>query len=143
MVVVALGLVCARADAQRPSGWKLEIPERVDIVAGAGGTLSVAIAVDRGLTVSRDAAIIIDLAPGAGIAIKKRRLGRPDAVDPDADAPHFNVALRAETAGDFVLHVRVRAWVCGQKVCRPFDARRNVAISVAPAPAPAPTSPAP
>jgi hypothetical protein len=139
LVVAALGLTCARAHAERQAGYKLEIPEHVDVVAGAG-TLPLAIVVDRGLTVSRDAAVIVDLAPDSAVSIKKRRLGRADAVDPDADGPHFNVALHAETPGDFVLRVRVRAWVCGQKVCRPFDARRNVAISVAPA-APPPASP--
>jgi len=110
--------------------WELRVPERIELVAGAGGALPIAIVVERGQSVSKDAGIILDLAPDSAIAVKKRRLGRTDAVDPDAGAPRFSVALRADTAGDYSVRLRVRFWVCGQKACRPAEARRNVAISV-------------
>jgi hypothetical protein len=140
VVVAALVLACPRAHAERQAGWKLDVPERVEFIAGVVGTLQLSIDVDHGLTVSRDAAVIVDLGSDAAISIKKRRLGRADAVDPDADSPHWSVALRSEIAGDHVVRVRVRGWVCGQKVCKPLDARRNVAISVAAA-APPTTNP--
>ena len=135
VVALALLLAASPASAER---WELTIPERLDLVAGAGGALPITIAVDRGLKISKDAAIIVDLAPDSAITVKRRRLGRTDAVDPDADAPRFSVALRAETPGDFALRVRLRFWLCGAKSCRPVEARRNVAISVT-APAAAPT----
>lgn len=142
--VLALGVVAGgvlRADAEsRSAGWELHVPDRVELVAGTSGTLPLAIAVDRGRSISTDAAVIIDLAPDAAIQIKRRRLGRGDAVDPDASAPRFQIALRATTPGDFALRVRVRFWLCGSKVCRPVEARRNVAVAVA-APPPAPASP--
>ena len=90
-LALALGPV-APAAAQQP-GWEVRVPERVDAVAGEAGTLPIAIAVDRGLSVSRDAPVIVDLA-GAGLGLKKTRLGRADAVDPGADAPRFAVPLR-------------------------------------------------
>ena len=135
LVAVALLLAGSPASAER---WELTIPERLELAAGAGGALPIAIAVDRGLKISKDAAIIVDLAPDSAITVKRRRLGRTDAVDPDADAPRFSVALRADTPGDFALRVRLRFWLCGSKSCRPVEARRNVAISVT-APAAAPT----
>jgi hypothetical protein len=46
---------------------------------------------------------------------------------------------RAEAAGDFALKLHVQFWLCGSKVCRPIEARRSIAITVAaPAPPPAP-----
>jgi len=133
-LVVALAL---QAEAQRAPGWDLRVPERIELAVGASGTLPIAVTIDRGQTISKDAGMTIDVAPDAAIAIKRRRLGRGDAVDPDADAPRFAVPLRAEAAGDFTLKLRVRFWLCGSKVCRPIDAKRTIVIAVS-APAPPP-----
>jgi len=127
-VALALLLVATPAAAER---WGLQIPERIEVVAGTGGALPITISIDRGQRISKDAAIILDLAPDSAIGIKRRRLGRADAVDPDADAPRFAVALRTDTPGDFSMRVRLRFWLCGAKVCKPVEAKRNVTIAVA------------
>ena len=139
LVVAALG---GRAEAQREPGWELRVPERVELALGEAGALPIALALDRGLTVSKDAAVIVDLAPAAGVAMRKRRLGRGDAVDPEADAPRFAAAMRGEVAGEHVVAVRVRLWLCGGRVCRPLDVRRTATVVVTP-PAPPPAPPAP
>jgi hypothetical protein len=139
LVPLALVVLVARADAQRDTGWELRVPERVELAAGASGTLPITITIDRGHTISKDAGITIDLAPEGGVSVAKRRLVRGDAVDPEADEPRFAVPLRAEATGDFAFKLHVQFWLCGSKVCRPIEARRSVAIAVAaPAPAPAP-----
>jgi hypothetical protein len=79
---------------------------------------------------------LIDLAPDAGLYIKKRRIGRPDAVDPDADVPRFVVPVRADAVGELVVKVRIRLWLCGGKVCRPLDLKKQTTILVS-----APASP--
>jgi hypothetical protein len=135
---LVLGLVGAvlalpvdtRADAPRELGWDLRVAERVEVAAGQAAPLTIALAVDRGLTVSRDAAVIIDLAPEAGVTVKKKRLGRGDAVDPEADAPRFAVNVRGDTPGDHVVRLRVRFWLCGTRSCRPIDVRRVTTIAV-------------
>jgi hypothetical protein len=119
----------ARADGD---GWELKVPERVELVAGASGTLPVAIAIDRGLTISKDAGLTLDLAPTPGVVIKRRRLGRGDAVDPDADDPRFSVPVHADTVGDHVVKLHLQFWLCGKRVCRPIEARRTIAVAVAP-----------
>ena len=132
-------VIALRVDAQGNAGWELKVPERVELAAGATGTLPIAIAVERGQTISKDGGLILDLAPEAGVSVKRRRLGRADAVDPDEDSPHFAVPLRAEASGDFTVKLHLRFWLCGTKVCRPIDARRAVTISIAaPAPPPVP-----
>lgn len=134
-VVLAIALFAARVDAQRDAGWDLRIPERVEVAVGASGTLPIALSLDRGRTISKDAELTIDLAPEGSVQIKKRRLGRADAVDPEADAPRFAVPLRAEAVGDFAVRVRVQFWLCGTSVCRPVEARRRVLVAVtAPSP---------
>ena len=119
-----------QAPAQRDAGWDVRVSERVEVAAGASAPLTIAVAVDRGLAVSKDAAVIIDLAPDAGVAVKKRRLGRGDAVDPEADAPRFSVAVRGDAAGDHAVRLHIRFWLCGARSCRPIDVRRSVTVSV-------------
>jgi hypothetical protein len=127
-VAAALG---APAVARADPGWDLRVAERVDVAAGQTAPLSVAIAVDRGLTVSRDAAVILDLAPDDGASVKKRRLGRSDAVDPDADAPRFVVPVRGEAPGDHPVRLHLRFWLCGARTCRPIEVRRTAIVAVA------------
>ena len=124
-------LVCTPAEAQRDPGWDVRVAERVEVASGQSAPLSVAIAVDRGLSVSRDAAVILDLAPDDGASVKKRRLGRSDAVDPDADAPRFVVPVRGDAPGDHPVRLHLRFWLCGARTCRPIDVRRTAVVSVA------------
>jgi hypothetical protein len=123
--------LAAPAAAQRNPGWELRVAERVEVAAGATATMAIALAVDRGLTVSRDAAVILDLTPEPGVAVKKRRLGRADAVDPEADAPRFSVPVRGEAAGAHVVHLHLRFWLCATHTCAPVDVRRDATIVVA------------
>ena len=138
-LVVALALT-ARAEAQRQPGWEVSVAERVEVASGASGSIAISIAVDRGLTVSKDAAVIVDLVAPAGVTLRKRRLGRGEAVDPEADAPRFAVPVRGTEVGDHAVKIRVRFWVCGGKACRPVDVRRSAIVAVA---APAPVAPPP
>lgn len=110
--------------------WELQVAERLQIGAGTVGTLPVAIAVSPGQTVSKDADLILDLAPEPGVSIKHRRLGRTDAVNPDDASLRFAIPVGAQRKGDYAIKLRVRFWLCGTKVCRPIDARRTVSVSV-------------
>jgi hypothetical protein len=137
LAVAGLALLVAPspAHAQRQPGWDIRVPERVEVAAGGSATVTIAIAVDRGLVVSKDASIIIDLAPEAPLTVKRKRLGRNDAVDPEADAPRFAVAVRAtspDATGERALEIRIRLWVCGGKVCKPLDEKRRVTVVVTP-----------
>jgi hypothetical protein len=129
--LLLLLLAARSASAQQP-GWEVRVPERLEVAAGATVQLPIAIAVDRGLSVSKDGPVIVDLAPDAGVSVKKRRLGRPEAVDPGADAPRFAVVVRGETAGEAVVKLRIRFWVCGGKACKPLDLRRQTVVTVTP-----------
>lgn len=129
----ALGLatgVCTPARAQRDAGWDVRVAERVEVAVGQTVPLAIAVAVDRGLTVSRDAAVIVDLAPDDGVTVKKRRLGRSDAVDPDADAPRFAAPVRGDSPGEHEVRLHVRFWLCRARTCRPIDVRRVATVSV-------------
>jgi hypothetical protein len=117
------------AAAQDPVGYKLDVPEHLDFAVG-DGSLPITIAIERGQTVSKDAGLTLDIAPDAGVVVKRRRLARTDAIDPDEDSPRFAIPVRGDAPGDFTLKLHLRFWLCGMKVCRPIDARRTVTIRV-------------
>ena len=130
-LAIAILLVASYAHAQPAQpGWEINVPEKVEVVKGAVANVPITIAVDRGLSVSKSGPVLIDLSPDAGLYIKKRRIGRPDAVDPEADVPRFVVPVRADQTGDLVVRLRIRLWLCGAKVCRPVDVKKQATISV-------------
>jgi hypothetical protein len=116
------------AQPARSPGWEVRVSERIELASGAAGQLEIAIAVDRGLTVSKDGPVIIDVAAPAPVVIKKRRLGRGDAADPGADAPRFAIPVRLQPRGEHVIGLRVRFWVCGDRTCRPVDVKRSTTV---------------
>ncbi len=129
-LVLAL-LLAGTAHAQpRQPGWEVTVADNVAVAPGESGTISVAIRVDRGLVVSKDASVIVDVQAAPGVAVRKKRLGRTDAVDPEADAPRFAVAVKGDAVGEHAVKVRVRFWVCGGKSCRPIDVRKSAMVSV-------------
>ena len=128
LVLVLVLVLDTRASAE---SWELKVPEKLELVAGASGTLAIALVLDRGYAISKDAALVLDLAPDAGLAVKRKRLGRADAVDPDADAPRFAISLHAAAAGDYTMKLHLRFWLCAKQTCRPIDARRSVTVAVA------------
>ena len=136
--LLLLAVLVAPASAQRSPGWELKVPERIEVTIGQAATLPIAIAIDRGLTVSKDAPVIVTIQPDPGVVIKKRRLGRADAVDPEADAPRFAIPVRGDTAGEHAVKLHVKLWLCGGKVCKPLEIRRQSTIVVTPAGQPAP-----
>ena len=132
MRALACLLLLAGTAAAEPGsgGWEGRIPDRVEVAQGASAMLPIAIAVDRGLAVSKDAPVIIDLVPDVGAVVKRRRLGRPEAVDPGADAPRFVVAVKGATPGDHAIAIRVRFWLCAAKTCRPIDMKKVAQVAV-------------
>ena len=124
-IILAL-LIAHTAHAQ---GWEVRIPDKVEVTLGEAATLPIAIAVDRGLVISKDAPVIVDVT-ATGVTTRKPRLGRAEAVDPEADAPRWEVPLKTTAAGEHVVKIRLRMWLCGGRSCRPLDVKRQATIVV-------------
>ena len=131
LAVLAALVLGGPAAAQRDQGYDVRVAERVELAPGQVAPLTVTIAVDRGLTVSRDAPVILDVAPDARVTVKKRRLGRGDAVDPDADAPRFAVPVRGDAVGEYAVRIHLRFWLCRTRACRPVEVRRTATVAIA------------
>ncbi|MCE9574236.1 MAG: hypothetical protein K8W52_13900 [Deltaproteobacteria bacterium] len=130
--VLALGaaLLIGRAGADDP-GWELRAGD-LALASGASGAVSLTIAPAAGKTVSADGPVRVDVvAVDGGVGVPRRRYTRKDAADPAADAPRFDLKVRALTAGDHDLAIDVRFWLCGARICAPVRAHRTVTIHVA------------
>ena len=129
LALIIIVLSARVAAAQDPVGYKLDVPEHLDFAVG-DGSLPITIQIERGQSISKDAGLTLDIAPDAGVVVKRRRLARTDAIDPDEDSPRFAIPVRGDAPGDFTVKLHLRFWLCGTKVCRPIDARRTVTIRV-------------
>jgi hypothetical protein len=130
LLALLSGVSLARADG---AGWDVRVPDKLEVAIGGTAQLKLDIAVDRGFVVSKDGPVLIDVAPDPGLYVKKRRLARTDAVDPEADVPRFVIPVRGDGAGEHPVKLRIRLWLCGGKVCRPVDQTRTTTITVVPA----------
>lgn len=130
LALAATGCAAARAE---PPGLELRVAELIAIERGETAALSVTLAPGPGLTVSAQAPTRLELTVDDGVVTPRRRYDRRDAADPAADAPRFDVRLRAAAVGEHALALEARAWVCAARTCRPVVARRTVIVRV-PAP---------
>ena len=133
---VALAAVAAcsavRAD---DATYEVRLAPEATVALGATGALSVTIVPSGSRTVSADGPVRIDVDAPEGLGLPRRRYARKDAADPAADAPRFDVKLKARAPGDYPVTLDLRFWLCGPRVCRPIATRRTVTVHV-PAPAP-------
>jgi hypothetical protein len=133
---VALAAVgaCSSARADDP-GYELRVTDDVTIELGSSTAISVAIVPAAGRTVSGDGPVRVGVTGPDALGLPRRRYGRKDAADPAADAPRFDIKVKARDAGDHRLTLDVRFWLCGARVCLPIATSRTVTVHV-PAPVP-------
>lgn len=131
LIVVALA-ACRAAHAEDPA-FDVRVADETIVELGATAAVSVAIVPGPGRTISADGPVRIAAEAGDGLVLPRRRWLRRDAADPAAEAPRFDVRVKARAAGEHALALDVRFWLCQVKTCRPIAVRRDVVVRV-PAP---------
>ena len=133
----ALTLALAACSAARAdeTGYEVRVASDVTIDLGANGAISVALVPSNGRTISADGPVRLAVSAPDGLGLPRRRYARKDAADPAADAPRFDVRVKAREPGDHAVALDVRFWLCGSRVCRPITTTRTVTVHV-PAPIP-------
>jgi hypothetical protein len=134
IAVIAGGMT--RAAIADGEDHDVRLADHVQLTAGATGVISLTIAPRARHTISRDGPVIVELSvePANGLDLPRRRYRRADAADVEAEAPRFDLALRARQPGSYRLRVRARFWVCARRTCRPVREERTVAVDVAASP---------
>ena len=100
------------------------------VEVGAQAAISLTIAPAAGKIVSHDGPVLVTLGSDDGVALTRKRYTRKDAADPAADAPRFDLKVKGVSAGDHLIDVDARFWLCGPKVCRPVRAHRALVVHV-------------
>ena len=137
LALAAVLLGAPAAHAQGDGTYELRATDAT-VEVGAAAAVSLTIAPSGGRTVSHDGPVQVSLHGDDGVALARTRYARKDAADPAADAPRFDLKLKATAPGDHALEVDVRFWLCGAKVCRPIRAHKTIAIHASAPAAPAP-----
>jgi len=136
--VLAAGVAaCGPARADEDAGYEIRVATATTVPLGASSALSVTIAPSGSRTISADGPVRVSVDAPAALGLPRRRYARRDAADPAAEAPRFDVKVKAKEAGDHPVSLDLRFWLCGPRVCRPIATRRTVVVHV-PAPAPPP-----
>lgn len=129
---LALVAACRAARADDP-GFEVRVVAPAEVGPGEAAAVSVTLAPTAGHTIAAEGPLLLALDADDALALPRRRYLRKDAADPAADAPRFDVKVRAKAAGDHRLTIAARFWLCAAKTCRPVTATRAVVIH-APAP---------
>lgn len=129
---LALVAACRAARADDP-GFEVRVVAPAEVGPGEAAAVSVTLAPTAGHTIAAEGPLLLALDADDALALPRRRYLRKDAADPAADAPRFDVKVRAKAAGDHRLTIDARFWLCAAKTCRPVTATRAVVIH-APAP---------
>jgi len=126
-------LLVAAAAAPPPAGYRVSLADRLDLRTGQGGAVSLTIAPAPGYSISQAGPlrVVLSAAPPDGLVLPRRRYSRRHAADRLADAPRFDLAVRAARAGRYRLDVDVRFWLCRGRSCRPIRVDRRVVVDVA------------
>jgi len=128
-LAVAFTLSVAKAD-QDGRGFRVRLARSMDIVEGSERVLSLTILPKAGFVISKDGPVLVAAEPPDGLELRRRRLSRKDAADPRAEAPRFELRVRAPKAGSYSLPLAVRFWVCRKRACRPVSLQADVSVTV-------------
>jgi hypothetical protein len=134
-IAAALAVTACTAARADESGFELRVATELTIEQGASSAISVAIVPAAGRTISPDGPVRLAVTAPDALGLPRRRYARKDAADPAADAPRFDVRVKAREPGEHAVALDIRFWLCGSRVCRPITATRTVTVHV-PAPAP-------
>jgi hypothetical protein len=135
--LVAAAVIAVPGVALAGEGYEVKVTDRVEVEIGAEAAPSLTIAPAPDHSISRQGPLLITLevTPAEGLTLRKHRYRRGDAADERAEAPRFDLRLRAATAGDYRVAIELDFWVCRRWSCRPISETRLITVSVvAPAP---------
>jgi hypothetical protein len=118
--VLALVATLARADpaAEAAKAYRIEASASPSTLrAGAGGTLVIAIRPEAKAHVHPEAPLKVTLAASPGLTLARQRLGRGELTDPKAEAPRFEVAFTAASAGPQQASATLDFFICSDQWC--------------------------
>lgn len=145
-VVAAALLLLASSAAESQAGdkakpkpsYRVVFPAAMELQVGSTEVLELAVIPVDGFRVDLHGPVRITFQSGESphVTIKKPRLSRKDALDPQSEAPRFRVPVRGIGAGQERVSIRYRFWLCRSKICRPVRGKAVLTALVKEAPPP-------
>ena len=125
-LVVAATVMSARADEP---GYELATQPPPPLKASQRARLSLTVIPRAGHRLLADGPVLVRLS-GDNVTPERLLLRREDAVDPRAEAPRFELPIRAGQPGPARLDARCTFYLCKAARCRPVEAGVAFALTV-------------
>jgi hypothetical protein len=131
-IALALGFAASAAAVEENPGadaYAVDTSQSTGTVAvGQKGKLSLAILPKAPWHVDPRAPLSIQLEAPAGLELARARLGRKDALEPQAEVPRFEVPFTASKPGRQEARAHVKFFLCRDTICA--QQTRTVAVAV-------------
>ena len=85
---------------------------------------------EKGIHVNREFPLKYKVEPSAGLKVDKLEWKRPDAVDPAAENPRFEIPVTAVAKGSHQVSVQMRFAICSDAWCVPQTKAVTIPIEV-------------
>jgi len=132
--LLACGLIASTARAEGPVELvTVKLTHDAPLERGRNTPLSLGVVPGPGLRLLDDGPLVVEL-EGTALTPAHRTLRRRDAVDPRAEAPRFEVEVRADRSGTPALVAHLTAWVCRARRCRPVTISTPLALTISESP---------
>jgi hypothetical protein len=99
-------------------------------VGGKGKVVVDVVPLEKGIHVNREFPLKYKVEPSAGLRVDKVEWKRPDAVDPSAENPRFEIPVTAAARGAQQVAVQMRFAICSDAWCVPQTRTVTVPIDV-------------
>jgi hypothetical protein len=132
-LAAALALPVHAADgASAASTYKVSTDgsSRTLAVGGKGKVVVDVVPLEKGIHVNREFPLRYRVEPSAGLKVDKVEWKRPDAVDPAAENPRFEIPVTATAKGAQQVAVQMRFAICSDAWCVPQTRTVTVPIDV-------------
>jgi hypothetical protein len=128
-LLVATSAAASDASTAAASSYSIDTTASTTVLeVGDDGRFVLEIRPRPGVHVQRQAPLRASLTGTPGVALAKAGLGRGDLVDPASDAPRFEVAFTATSAGRQEVRASLEFFVCSTTWC--VRQEREVAVVV-------------
>jgi hypothetical protein len=128
-LMLGLPAMAAEPGADAAKSYRLETEGTTrSLQAGGEGKLVLAIVPLAGTHVHPAAPLKIALSSSAGVKLAREQLGHPDAVDPKAQGPRFEIPFTALKAGQQEARAKVDFYLCSDQWC--VKQTRDVAVAI-------------
>ena len=101
-----------------------------EVRVGEDGVIKLVLVPKNGTKIQPQAPLEVKLSEPEGVVLEKRKLGRGDLADKDAEQPSLSTSLRGQKAGSYSIDADVSFFLCTDEWCQRMTDRVSIPVKV-------------